>query len=688
MTTREYLELKSIPNDSNSQNIVKISTHNPIIDGNKGEEIESLRSSNNNSELNSQNTKNKQVQVSSSRSSTTTPSSNRSRRRKRGSSSYSLLPENPYKQRKHIKRKRQSSISSMNNPRSSAKVSKTSHKPATKSNLQRDFERLLQKQITKKSEWDAIYSLIQDSKVHATFNETITSIGTKKDNKLHISQYNLYQMLSQKTIPVTPQIVKSVLSYNPKLAQSKDVYPINVFVAFENHSSMPETLFQLISMSDNPVILVYNVLHNIIHRDDHSEDDNLDRINTLILERLLHSVRRHTRTNGFDSIPEANIRVLIHQNFRNALYLLDDNGNTLLHQACIKSKLPRIVRLIVEGMMNDVGWWCIFGNNEKFRTPFHLTLSSQASYLEISSILGQLLSVIPLLDLPSRCCIVHNDVLHACIRTENVHLMFQILRVYPDLIHVWSAEGTLPFHDICRYGSSETIEEFIDMFRKDVRHQSLMMTKESPKFLPVQIACVNHSVSVDIINQLIRILSEEKPGVPYNELIQVYGFLHLVAATSNVAVAKFLLSLCPQALTNTNRFQSFGPGPSPLFYACVRGSPSMIEYLFHEGKRDRYHPFQHGGLIDSISGNELHPIRALCSNHRMTHASMIKLLIDSKISSDWICENKLLNSAAYEGNLEVATALVEHCPRLLRCKDEEGNTPLHGMYNTSQNIPI
>ena len=541
------------------------------------------------------------------------------------------------------------------------------------SNLQRKFDDILQTQISKKSEWDAIHNIIQTSK-----HVSATSYSINND-KLCISQYHLYKILSQKILPVPPQIIKSVLSHNPRLADN-EVYALNVIVALENDSSLAESLFQLIIESENSSTLVYNVLHNIIHRSDNNDLSDAMIGNELIPQRLLNS-SRHSRNNhlGLASIPEENLRVFIHEIFLEALYFQDEDGNTLLQQACLKCQSPRIVRLIIEGMMMDDGWWCVLGDDTQKQTPFQLALSSNAIYLEISSVLRELLSVIPLLDLPSKRCIERDDILHASIRTENLYLMFHILRAYPDLIHTWSSEGTLPFHDVCRYGSSEVIGEFIVLFEEQLTDQSIIMSKKCPHFLPVQIACVNPSSSMNDIYQLIRLLSMTNKNMLWSDLIQVNGLLHLVSATSNVAVAKMLLSMCPQALTN-NQFEAFGKGPSPLFYACVRGTPAMIEFLFKLGTSDPYHPINHGGLIDSFSGNELHPIRALCSNHLMTYQSTRSLLDNSKITLDWMWENRLLHCAAYEGNLEVAMALVDHNPSLLLCKDEDSNTPLHGTF--------
>ena len=651
----EYMERKSIPNDeySTSLSISYIANNNNIVDTNHPQ-LNTLE----------REVIDEAVKIRSSRCALVGQQQQ----------------QHPQQQTQSRKRKRDiinSSSSKMNhskNPSCSPQRTTMAHKGNLTSNLQQKFDDILQTQISKKSDWDTIHNIIQTSKHLSAISYYINN------DKLCISQYHLYKMVSQKILPVPPRIINLALTSNPDLADSK-VYALNVIVAFENHSSLPESLFQLINKSENSSTLVYNVLHKIIHRVDDNDHSDTMIGNELMIQRLLDSSRRNRNNHlGLASIPEENLRVFIHETFLDALYFQDEDGNTLLQQACLNCKSPRIVRLIIEGMMNDVGWWCVLGDNTQKRTPFQLALSSNATYLEISSVLSELLSVIPVQDLPSKFRIQSNDILHASIRTENMYLMFHILKAYPDLLYTWSSEGTLPFHDICRYGSSEVIGEFIVLFEEQVSSQSLIMTKNCPYFVPIQIACVNPASSMDNVYQLIRLISKEKRSMLWSDIIQVNGLLHLVAATSNIAVAKMLLSMCPQALTN-NQFEAFGKGPSPLFYACVRGTPAMIEFLFKLGMSDPYHPIYHGGLIDSFSGNELHPIRALCSNHQMTYQSTRTLLHHSKIKMDWMWENRLLHCAAYEGNLEVAMAFVDHNPRLLHCKDEDGNTPLHGTFH-------
>lgn len=518
-----------------------------------------------------------------------------------------------------------------------------------------DMNNILTKEFTNKTDWRKLESLLDSIRLNRLLEDNDLSYQS-------ISQYHLYLMLKQKKVPVPPNVIKSIFKLFPALSKpGNENYNLNVIIAFENQASLPETLFQLLHLSSDPIKLTYSIMQHLINRSSNTHNEG------------------SITDNAMSFVPDMNLQVLIHESFLEALYCHDNEGNVLLHQACKTCVAPRIVRLIIEGMMNDIGWWCVVGCNDKGQSPFQLALLSRNSFQHTNAVLDELLTVIPVLDLPSLECIVRNELLHISIRTGNTLLSFKLLKTYSCLINFWSTTGTLPLHDICQFGTSDSIGQFLDEFDIYLGPQMLITTTVWPKFLPLQIACMNPYASVFIILRILDFyLSPHQSNL--GETIRKYGLLHLAAAASNVKIAQYLSSKTPEALVSKN-FQHFGSwgneGPIPIFFACVSGSSEMIEFLFNEGKKYKIRAYQHGGLIDNKTCNPLHPIVAACSNHRIAMATMQKLLIESGISSKWICNTRLLHCAAFEGNIEVASALVNHVPRALFCIDEEGSLPLH-----------
>ncbi len=504
--------------------------------------------------------------------------------------------------------------------------------------------------------WNAVKELVLQRK--SNHSKNITSI----------TQYHLYLILKQKQVPVPSQIITIILKAYPDLCDPDNkIYHLNVIVAFENTSSLPETLYQLIHQSRDPIKLTYMIMQQMIDRSSNTNIYNNHFINL------------------FNHIPEENLQVLIHESLVQSLYHHDVDGNLLLHQACQAGNSPRMVRLIINGMIHDTGWCCVMGCNNDGLSPFQLALSCSSTQ-DANGILMELLSVIPL-DLPSQDCIVRNDILHVSIRVGNWYLAFKILKEYPDLFHLWNSQGSLPLHDICQFGNAQGIEQFLTLYSDTVKSQMQFSTAAWTRFIPLQIACMNPLVTVNLFICLLHYLLDsnlEQNAEIYNssvdQTVKQYGLLHLAAAASNVDIARYLISICPTALSY-RRFQQFGlwgtEGPTPLFFACVSGSSEMIKCLFLAGKIHRIHPDKHAGLIDMYSGNNLHPIVAACSNSKMTTDTMEMLFLYSNIPCQWICDWKLLHSAAFEGNMEVALALVSWYPEGLFHIDGNGDLPLH-----------
>ena len=562
--------------------------------------------------------------------------------------------------------------------------------------IENDFNNLLSKEFTKRSDWDTISELLsrhspfQDQSLTQQIrrhyynhgnneNQNDDSKSSHKRNYLYITQYHLYLILKQKQIPAPPQIIKTILKAYPELCNhSKKIYHLNVIVAFENPSSLPETLFELLRLSNDPIKLTYMIMQHMIHR---TSNVNLETHNDILHDdngynNIIYDDNNADDNNGFNSIPEENLQVLIHETFLEALYCHDGVGNILLHQACTTCNSPRMVRLIIEGMMNDIGWWCIIGCNNEGFSPFHLALSC-ISFQDANAVMDELLRAIPALDLPAKECIVRNDILYVSIRTGNMYLTLKILEAYPSLIDLWSSQGTLPIHDVFQYGTTEHMSRFIELFYTFLRRQINIPTLAWTRFVPIQIACMNPSTAVFVVLRLLEMHYNESS---YEQTVRQYGLLHLAAAASNVNIARYLFYTVPEALAH-RRFEHFGTwgtqGPIPLFFACVSGSSEMIEFLFKAGRKYHIQMDQHSGLVDSYSGNNLHPIVAACSNTNITTSTMEMLLVQSGLSSQWICDWRLLHCAAFEGNMEVVVALINHFPEALYCLDEDGNLPLH-----------
>lgn len=503
------------------------------------------------------------------------------------------------------------------------------------------MEEILSKQFSEDSDWQIIRDGLYQNSL----------------NRLPITQYHLYLIVKQKRVPVPHQIIKTILNANPDLKMDQ-LYHLNVIIAFENQFSSPETLSQLLHSSSNPIALTYSILQHLIRGCSSIDVEN---------NHFIHT---------FNSLPEDNLRTLIHETLVEALYRHDDQGNILLHQACKACTSPRIVRLLIEGMMNDIGWWCVVGTNKYERSSFHLALSCSSVH-DANAVLYELLRVIPTLNLPDKQCIIRNDILHVSIRVGNMYLAFKILESYPELIHLWSSQGTLPLHDIFHCGNPVGMERFLDMFSGYIQSQIKVAASTWIHFIPTQIACMNPRSNEHIILRLLRFHLYE---CSFTDTVKTYGLLHLVATTSNVDVARYFVSLVPDALVYTH-FQHFGfggkIGPIPLFFACVSGSSEMIEFLFQESKKYPMFPYKHLGLIDSISGLDLHPIVAACSNMNITNDTMEMLLLESNIPLEWLSEWRILHCAAFEGNMEVAVAIISVYPDLLYVRDEDGNSPLY-----------
>jgi len=498
--------------------------------------------------------------------------------------------------------------------------------------------RLLEEDV---SDWEQVHNII----VNSSQND--------------LTHYHLYLILSQKQIPASPNVLKAILEANPVLCnQSNRTYELNMIIAFKNPDSRLDTLHLLLNFAEQPIDLVYKIIKYVIHKG--------------------------------DIIPRTAIEVLMHRNYADALYYQDSKGNLPLHLACITCRSPMIVELIIERMIRDFGWGCVVCYNNEGQSPFHLALTCEA-FLTANAVLVKLLQAIPMLVLPTKDCLMRHDILHTAIRVENVFMAFKILEKYPELINVWSSHGTLPLHDICQFGSSVSLQIFLETFIVPICAQITACMMSWTKFIPIQIAAINPSTSVAVMKILLRLhhlkvgfgsiatVTNLDPAFVVH-IVRQYGLLHLSATASNINVTRYLMSLAPEAIS-TRKFKHFGAtweknaGPLPLFFACVTGSSEMVQFLFEEGLRCGKHSF--GGLIDVDSGNELHPIVAACGNHNMSSSMMIKLLEESNFPVDLIQKLRLLHCASFEGNIEAAIGLIDYYPDLIYIRDEDGNLPLH-----------
>ena len=409
-------------------------------------------------------------------------------------------------------------------------------------------------------------------------------------------------------------------------------------------------------------------------------------VSNLYSETIIHSIMH---CGNFTIVKQL---LLAHQ--YNDQSLINENGNTLLHSACISGRLD-IVQVLVEDMNYDIN-----RKNKMGNTPLHVAIEwgsiKIAMYLlkkgcTINSVneLGQsplYLSVLHerrsifnlLLDMKVDINITTSDSeespLHIACCCDSAEFAILLLQFDQQNCHNFvDAYGDTPLFNACRVENTNL--ELIElMIRKGCKSRFVnTITKDTP----IHIACRRGRIDI------MKILLNDGVQGPVNQCNYVeMSLLHLACYNDDVEMVDFLLS---NNICEVNSLDILGF--APLHIAASRNMISIAKLLLKS-------PYHFNINIEDKDGNV--PLHHLCKREVIAAKFVQMLTNDATIRHQnqdgfnpvhFILENSY-STLPIQSILSHAELSLEDKKRAIFAADLKGNTPLHIACKNGKSAPV
>ena len=373
--------------------------------------------------------------------------------------------------------------------------------------------------------------------------------------------------------------------------------------------------------------------------------------------------------------------------------LLDRNGNTLLHSACVSGKLD-IVQFLVEEMICDINCKNKIGN-----TPLHIAIEwgsvdiveyllKKGCLINQTNELGQTplyISVLherkdiltSLLSMNVDVNAVTNDTqesaLHVACCCDSVDIALLLLESDQQSCHnSVDAYGDTPLFNACRVENAD-LELIGLMIRKGCKSRFVnTATKETP----IHIAC--RKGRIDIMKTLLY--GDQGPVSQCNYIKM--SLLHLACYNDDTEMVEFLLR---SGICEVNSLDILGF--TPLHIAAIRNIINIAKLLLNS-------PYHSNINIEDKDGNV--PLHHLCKREVVARDLIQMLASDATITHQnqkgfnplhFIFENSY-STFTIQCIFSHPKLSLENMKKAIFATDVDGNTPLHLACQSGKSTPV